>query len=289
MKREDDQFEWIPIHSIARLIVNYLRYAPKHIAKLRIVRSLIHTFFSQGLIVKSSLGAKLSLNYKDYIAWSILSTGAYEPKSIQLASSLLKDGGVFIDIGANFGLWTCALGALPNVHCISIEPFAFNFLELQKNLALNQSVNFKLFNLALAQSEMLLNMECINIANLGMARVVLSDSDLSTSCLSHTVSATTLQSLIEFSDIKEITLMKIDVEGYELPILNGMDWSSNLRPRNIIIEFTDYSSRAQGNGKKSVLDFFTNYGYEGMTIDGQELNLEASILEDNAYFRDTAH
>ncbi len=80
--------------------------------------------------------------------------------------------------------------------------------------------------------------------------------------------------------------MKIDVEGYELPILEGLDWQGSLRPRNVIIEFTDYSARAMGNGRKSVLEFFTARGYEGFTVDGKPLSLEQNTLEDNAWFRD---
>ncbi|NMF56632.1 hypothetical protein [Pseudanabaena yagii] len=63
-----------------------------------------------------------------------------------------------------------------------------------------------------------------------------------------------------------------------------MDWGSHLRPQHIIIEFTDYSARSQGEGRKSILDFFVSRGYQGKTIDGKDL--DKAILEDNAYFRD---
>ncbi len=277
--------KWKSNHPIIRLIVGYLRYIPNHFFKIRIVRSLLRLFSPQGIMMTNHLGSKLILDFNDYIAWSIINTGFYEGRSIELASSLLKNGGIFLDIGANFGLWTCALGVLPNVKCLSIEPFAVNFLKLQQNLSLNPDTNCRLFNIALSDFEGIVEMECDNTANLGTARVVVSDSN--SSKLTHAISTTTLQSLLDFSGVDLITLMKIDVEGYGLPILKGMEWDSYLRPQHIIIEFTDYSARSQGEGRRSVLDFFVSRGYQGKTIDGKNLDLDNSILEDNAYFRDT--
>jgi FkbM family methyltransferase len=279
--------QWQSIHPLVSLTIAYLRYIPNHFFKLRIVRSLLKLFSPQGIIVKNPLGAKLSLDFDDYIAWSIINTGFYEGKSIELASSLLKNGGVFLDIGANFGLWTCALGALPNVQCVSIEPFAINFLHLQQNLSLNPSIQCKLFNIALANFEGIIEMECNNNRNLGTARVVLSDNN--PSALTHAVSTTTLKSLLKFSGVGAITLMKIDVEGYELPILKGLDWDSHLRPQHIIIEFVEFTDSlvsSQGQGRKGILDFLVSHGYQGQTIDGKDLNLDESCLEGNAYFRD---
>ena len=276
--------KWQTIHPIIRLIVGYLRYTPNHFLKIRIVRSLLKLLSPQGITVKNHLDSKLLLDFNDYIAWSIINTDSYEGKSIELASTLLKNGGVFLDVGANFGLWTFALGGLPNVQCLSIEPFAINFLKLQKNLSLNPDIQCKLFNIALADFEGIIEMECNNNVNLGTARVVLSDSN--SSKFTHAVSTTTLQSLLNFSGVESVTLMKIDVEGYELPILKGMDWETPVRPQHVIIEFTDYSARSQGEGRKSVLDFFVSRGYQGKTIDGKALDLDKAIVEYNAYFKD---
>jgi len=81
----------------------------------------------------------------------------------------------------------------------------------------------------------------------------------------------------------------IDVEGYELPILEGIDWQSSLRPQNVIIEFTDYSSRFMGSGRKTLLEFFTAQGYEAFTVNCKPLSLEQNLLEDNAWFRDLTY
>ncbi|MDB9347423.1 FkbM family methyltransferase [Nodularia spumigena] len=273
---------WKPIHPIANLLVKYLQL-PDHPMKVRFILAIMGKFFPEGIIVENFYGAKIMVDPEDYIGWSILSQGDYEGQTLAFATNLLNPGGIFLDIGANFGLFTCCLGMLPNVTCYAIEPFAKNFLQLQNNVNLNPKISAKLFNLALDKKVRLLEMEEYNTKNSGAARVSL--ETLSTT-KKHTVIATTLQNILENSKIEYIDLMKIDVEGYELPILEGLNWEGGCRPRNIIIEFTDYSSRTEGEGKKTILDFFSSRDYEGMTIDGKPLSLEHSILEDNAYFKD---
>ena len=273
---------WKPVHPIANLLVKYLRL-PDHPIKLRFILAIMKNFFPAGIIVENSYGGKVIVDPEDYIGWSILSQGDYEGETLALATNILKQGGVFLDIGANFGLFTCCLGTLPNVTSYAIEPFAKNFLQLQNNVNLNPKIAVKLFNLALDKKICLLEMEEHNPKNSGTARVSLEAFSLTKK---HTVIATTLQNILENSKVEKVDLMKIDVEGYELPILEGLNWDGCCRPRNIIIEFTDYSSRVEGEGKKTILDFLISSDYQGMTIDGKPLTIEKSILEDNAYFRD---
>jgi hypothetical protein len=57
---------------------------------------------------------------------------------------LYKDYGIdilniknFVDVGANFGLFTYTLGAIPGVQTYAVEPYAKEFVKLQKNLSIN--------------------------------------------------------------------------------------------------------------------------------------------------------
>ena len=215
----------------------------------------------------------------------ILCTGSYEIETLTRAVETLSEtGGVFIDVGANFGLFTCSLGAIPGVECYAIEPCAKNFVLLQDNIALNPDIKAKLFNVALDNKRSFLELEDFNPGNSGTVRVVLEDKK-SHNC-SHNVAATTLEELLTYTQVKKVNMMKIDVEGYEPVILEGLDWNGKFRPQNVIIEFTDYSSRSQGSGRQSMLEFFQSRGYEGRTIKGELLLLDQEIPEDNAWFRD---
>jgi FkbM family methyltransferase len=268
-------------------LITYLR-GPDHPMKVRAIRWLLQKFYPDGLIITNHLGVTLLVKPTEYIGWEILSTGTYEGNTLNLAADILKDGGIFLDIGANFGLWSCYLGIIPEVECLSIEPFAREFLRLQQNIQLNPTVKAKLFNLALDNSNRILDMEDFIPGNSGTVRVLLNDRHPSSYC--HTVASTTLQNILSHSGIQQtVHLMKIDVEGYEIPILEGLDWQGSFRPRNIITEFTDYSARAKGEGRSTLFEFLTDRGYQGFTIDGKLLSPELIPLEDNAWFRDTIY
>ena len=98
-----------------------------------------------------------------------------------------------------------------------------------------------------------------------------------------------LNDLVTHAKIKSISLIKIDVEGYELPILKSFDWSGSIRPQHIIAEFTDYSARAEGNGRLSLLEFFKSHDYLVYSIEGepvQDLVNLPDLPEDNIWFKD---
>jgi FkbM family methyltransferase len=190
-----------------------------------------------------------------------------------------------VDAGANHGLYTCTLGVLPGVTCIAIEPDAGNFLELQTNMALNPAVKAKLANVCVARERALLELEDIDPANSGKIRVVVDKAP--NGCPRHTVAAVSLQELLTDAAVSQVTLLKVDVEGYELPVLEGLDWNSNLRPEHILIEYSDYVARAGGDqGKESLIRFFEQRGYQGFTIRGEPLGTAECVPESNAWFKD---
>jgi FkbM family methyltransferase len=275
---------WKGIDLETTALLYYLR-GPNHPMKIRLILAWMSKLFPQGVLVENQLGSRIRVQPNDYIGWSILYTGSYESETLARAVEILTQmGGVFIDVGANFGLFTCSLGAIPGVECYAIEPCAKNFVLLQENIALNPDIKAKLFNVALDNKRSFLELEDFNPGNSGTVRVALEDKKPDSRF--HNVAATTLEELLTYAEVKKVNMMKMDVEGYEPIILEGLDWNGKFRPENVIIEFKDYSSRSQGSGRKSMLEFFQNQGYEGRTIKGELLLLDQEIPEDNAWFRD---
>jgi FkbM family methyltransferase len=64
----------------------------------------------------------------------------------------------------------------------------------------------------------------------------------------------TLNTILKENKIQEITLLDIDVEGYELQVCNGLDWKI-YKPQIVIIEFISPSG---GNIKNQLVEFFNN-------------------------------
>jgi FkbM family methyltransferase len=268
----------------SRVLVSYLR-GIDHPAKLRLVKSLMSVLYPAGVPVKNTVGAKLCVCPSDFIAKQILWDGQYEGESLDLAARLLKEkGGTFVDVGANVGLYTCTLGVLPNVNCIAVEPHAKNFMALENNVAYNTPMKARLFNLCLDREQRFVELDDFNPVNSGMVRVVFNDRAPNSTI--STVAAITLDNLFELVNNPSVTLLKVDVEGYELRVLEGFSWESHSRPQHVLIEYSDYVSRVTHEGKESILRFFEMHGYEGLTIRGEPLAQAQSIPESNAWFRD---
>ena len=91
------------------------RRTPYIRGKGRIFQGLAASLFRGKLQVRKSLGARLRIDPSDYIGRTISFEGTFEPKSLARATAIMREGGVFLDIGCNFGLNTMALVVLPCV------------------------------------------------------------------------------------------------------------------------------------------------------------------------------
>lgn len=175
-------------------------------------------------------------------------------------------------------------GVLPEVQCISIEPHPGNFCRLQGNVRSSSLSRCRLFHVALATKAALLELEAINTANTGTVRVHSNDQFATGHRI--TVAAISLDELMQYSRAIEITLLKIDVEGYELPVLDGLDWFGQHRPQHVLIEFSGYEARFSGKGREDLLSFFAAKGYVGYSVEGLPLAASDDPAEHNAWFRD---
>lgn len=121
-----------------------------------------------------------------------------------------KHNGCFIDIGANIGRWTFSL-ARRRIKVYAFEPSP-KIYDILKNNA-KEYGNVHLYNLALGEgnydAEFLLHYIC------GHDSLVKKDSDFTGERMK--VKVRTLDSF----NIQNVGLIKIDTEGYEVPILLG--------------------------------------------------------------------
>ncbi|MGB2020095.1 MAG: FkbM family methyltransferase [Parvibaculales bacterium] len=154
-------------------------------------------------------------------------------------AELAEDGAVFIDIGANIGLYSFSVArhfaAFKDTKIISIEPHPEIYRRLAFNRSLNPSLPIQLFQGGIGAKEdevQLLTGE----GNLGQTRILREDEAGHPESI--TVPIITLMALCEKFDLQRIDGMKIDVEGYEeavlLPFLDNAP--DTLLPRLIVIE-----------------------------------------------------
>ena len=78
------------------------------------------------------------------------------------------------------------------------------------------------------------------------------------------VSTTTLEAFAAERSISRVDLLKVDVEGHELMVLEGVPWA-RLRPRVILCEFEDRKSAPRGFDYFRLGEFLIGKGYQVLT------------------------
>lgn len=149
----------------------------------------------------------------------------YEP----IESFIPKEGDTCLDIGANVG--SCVLNWYvknSSGKLICCEPQPFTFKRLQKNVDLNNCNNIEALQIAISNHNG--PMEIFISENASMA--VVNSTGLKSKYITK---AYTLDHLVNKRLLKKIDLCKIDVEGYEIEVLEGAN--ETLRKiRRLIIE-----------------------------------------------------
>jgi FkbM family methyltransferase len=162
----------------------------------------------------------------------------------------LRGGDVFLDIGANVGYFTLiasrVVGATGSVH--AFEPEENNFKKLRKNVELNKLSNVSIYQSALSDST-------------GDAALYVNPkNEGGHSLLPNPLQETKIVSTIVFDEwadsvrLSRLRLCKIDVEGFELSVLKGMEQTlRNTESLEIICEVR--------RNQKILGDFMESLGY----------------------------
>lgn len=137
---------------------------------------------------------------------------------------------IFIDIGANVGLYSLLLTkAVPEVRILAYEPHPGLCKQMKYNLSINTGHRISVFEFAISDQPGNAWLKT-NTRNLGQTRLE-SDGDVEVEC-------TTLQAVVEREQLSHIDALKIDIEGHEDKALNPYlrDAPESLLPRAIVCE-----------------------------------------------------
>lgn len=174
------------------------------------VRKALNLFPFEQLISRSRI---VAAHRRCGVSALIYSQGLYDYNNMRLLQFVLRDGGVFFDVGANVGSYTLVASEQQMAVVYAFEPHPLSFRLLQENVRLNDRDNVRPCNLALGASmgTALLTDDpgsAMNRLSLGEGKrtipVQLQRGDLF--CSEHGVRP---------------TVMKVDVEGHEHDVLDG--------------------------------------------------------------------
>ena len=212
----------------------------------------------------------------------IYETGVWEPEIGRQIKKYLSNGGVFIDIGANIGYHSLfvakLLGEKIRVH--SFEPQHEIYEQFLESIQKNELMNITVYNKALSdhQGDETLYIREENSGGSTLIPVSQMEDFQIESCLN--VSLVTLDSFKEIFD--EVTLIKIDVEGYEYEVFKGGEKLLDTYHPVIIMEFSpvfyvqDYDKKPE-----ELMQFLTGKGYNFFDMQEKEINLYEWLSKDN--------
>jgi FkbM family methyltransferase len=284
-----DRSEWgltaEGVRPIDQALLAYGR-AFEHPCKIRLVRWLIRRFAAGRIRTKYAAGAVVAVDPDDYIGWAIFKTGAYEPQTLGLALRLMTaEPGLFIDVGAHVGWYTCAVASLVGSNVIAIEPDAENCLALRTNLALNRFQNVSVCNVAVGPESALLALSKRSVGNSGTVTVANAAAGAGRQ---NWVAAVTLENLLNelVHPAVRPVLLKIDVEGFEPAALAGLDFDGRFRPKHVLIECDDAFCGRSWGSRERFAGFFTERGYDLFDVVGRPFAGVGALPEANVWARD---
>ena len=162
----------------------------------------------------------------------------------------LRDGDLFVDVGANVGtytIWAAELGA----EVIALEPAADTFCLLKENIALN---DYQVTAVRAAAGD-----------HCGTARFT-SGFDAGNSLAPDGPAVTELVTLVTVDSLigdRRVTGMKVDVEGFEIDVLRGAARALADRRIGLIqLEWNEMSTVSLGVDRRPVAELLAGYGYQ---------------------------
>ncbi len=152
----------------------------------------------------------------------------YEPQTLRYLADQLPDGGVFVDIGANTGILSLVAAARvgPGGRVFSFEPNPSVLDELRRHVAINGFEDrIQTFGLALSDAAGVAELH-VSDASTGLSSLVVDTAPcadtLRASGRSVTVRTGRFDDWITDAGVDRVDLVKIDVEGAEDDVLDGM-------------------------------------------------------------------
>jgi len=211
-------------------------------------------------------GTKIYVRKKDYLSRWYRCYGEYEAETMRIMRKYAREDEIFLDIGANLGVFSLEIARTEKCNIIAFEPNPPTAECFKKSIKANKLTDrIKLFQVALSSESCKVNLIDSPI-NAGA-------SALETSASMNNIGdryEVRAESLDDFSDFKlllaelnkKIGLIKMDIEGAEMLALEGMSNVLKKHKPVLIIELIDSQLRSFGSSKKELVKLLNSYDFK---------------------------
>ncbi len=200
-----------------------------------------------------------------------------------LTSRLLRPADIYVDVGANIGLYTLLAADRVGVagKVFAFEPVTNTYARLVENIALNGLHHVSPHRLAISDSRGFLT---ITTAGGGFDAW----SSLGRPYMGKEETRETVATIrwdefaAEHNLIGKVTMMKLDVEGWESRVLRGAEATlSRDDAPTLYVEFTEEAAANAGSSCKVLHKILISLGYETFLPSPGAKSLEPFRLQDN--------
>ncbi len=178
--------------------------------------------------------------------------GLHEPAEMGFILHALRPEDLFLDVGANAGSYTVLASGAVGARSIAIEPLPSTFARLTANVRLNDL-------------EDRVTLRCCGLsAQAGELRFTTEHDTGNRVAIPGETRATTSVPVLTMDEVCGTavpTIVKIDVEGHELPVLRGARATLGSPALLAVLMETNQSDRLYGEQGGSVMTEMTGHGF----------------------------
>lgn len=220
---------------------------------------------------RTRFGARLEGGFPDVVHSFVYFFGIWEPAVTRLFHQALRPGDIMVDVGANVGLHSLLaarlVGPSGRVHAVEASPWIF--ARLMRNIATNGASNIIAYNLAATATAGPVAVYLHDDSNLGGTTIIATEAARSGAALEAMVEGRPLHDIVPLADLLAARLIKIDVEGAEWMVLQGM---AALLPQlrdevEILIEVKRDALIGMGGSVEALLALFAQAGFSAFEVE----------------------
>ncbi|WP_329148446.1 FkbM family methyltransferase [Streptomyces sp. NBC_01456] len=254
-----------PSDVLTTLGARYVRNAPLSLAKAQMAEHWLNPRLREHprrRVVRSAAGDAFAVDTKDLIQRYLYLFGVWEPHMSHWLETRLEPGDVFVDVGANIGVFSVLgsrlVGSTGSVVAIEASP-TFHRRVLQ-HAELNHCENIRAANVAVSDERKTLTFVLASSNNMGANSIVPYDGSAESS---FEMEAFSIADVLTPDEVARARVIKIDVEGAEGSVVRGLEpLLGELRTDvEIALEITPDRMELLGDSAEELLETMRKHGF----------------------------
>lgn len=248
---------------------NYVRYGPTELGKGRLAVGLVARYRAdpRRALARTPFGA-FAIRSDDLLQSYLYLFGVWEPHITRWLTRTLRSGDTFIDVGANVGYFSVLasrlVGGSGKVVAIEASPEFSEIVAL--HLRLNSCTNVRVVNVAASDHDGVASFFQPCQHNLGHTTQYPEEPDLTPA---FTIDCQPLPSILTRSELANARVVKVDVEGGERQVLDGLLPVMGLLRDDVelLLEVNPNLLARQGTTAADLIEQLERFGFHPYRVD----------------------